>query len=73
MPVLKRYKVFPGHPGPVHIQDRVHDLAQIMERLADAQAGALLTPPDQDRVDERPAGVRQIGAVWLPGIHAADL
>ena len=47
-------KVFPGNPGPVHVDDRVHDLAQVMHGLAEVQArfGPRRAPGGQDRLDE---------------------
>src|ERR1017187_114055 len=52
-------QVLPGDPGPVHVQDRVHDLAQVMHGLPQAQPGfgPGRTPGSQDRLDQHPAGI----------------
>lgn len=68
-------QVFPGDPGPVHIQDRVHDLAQVMDGLAEAQAslGPRRPPAGHDRLDQCPAGIGQVAAVRTTGGHDSDL
>src|ERR1039458_8776908 len=55
----------PGGPRPGHVQDRVHDLAQVMHRLGQAQPGLGpgLPPGGQDRLDQRPAGIRQVSGI----------
>jgi hypothetical protein len=51
------------------------DLTQVMHRLDQAQAcfGPRRPPGGQDRLDQRPPGVGQVGAVGTPGGHDGDL
>lgn len=71
-------QVAPGDAGAVHIQDGVHDLAQVVfGRSADVQrpGPALVAPGRQDGLDQRPACVRQVagvGAVWSHVCEVAD-
>jgi hypothetical protein len=68
-------QVPPGDPGPVHVQDRVHDLAQVMDRRGKAQAGlgAGGPPGGQDRLDQRPPGIGQVTTICTPASHDRDL
>ncbi|AYV32907.1 hypothetical protein EES41_39740 (plasmid) [Streptomyces sp. ADI95-16] len=57
------WKVAPLDPGPVDIQDRVHDVAQVvLGRPAEMQgsAPALEAPGREERLDQLPAGIGQI-------------
>ncbi len=68
-------QVLPRDLGPVHVQDRVHDLAEVMDRLRQAQAGLGTRGPPfgQDRLDQLPPGIRQVTAISTPTGHDGDL
>ena len=69
-------QVAPLHPGPVHVQDRVHDLAQVvLGRPAEVQgaAASFEAPGRQDRLDQLPAGIGQITRICATVGHDTEV
>lgn len=65
-------QVAPLHPRAVHVEDRVHDLAQVVfGRPAEVQgpAAALEAPGRKDRLDQLPAGIGQITRIRTSLTH----
>jgi hypothetical protein len=66
-------EVGPLAAGAVHVQDRIHDLAQVMPgRSAEVQgpAAALETPGGQHRLDQLPTGIGQVTRIRTTVRHA---
>lgn len=69
-------EIAPGDAGAVHVQDGVHDLAQVVcGRAADGQCvGAALVPPGRhDGLDQVPAGVRQVAGIGAVQSHVCEV
>jgi hypothetical protein len=69
-------QVAPLHPGAVHVQERVHDLAQVvLGRPAEVQGpdAALEAPRGQDRLNQLPAGIGQITRIRTTVGHVLDV
>lgn len=69
-------QVAPLHPGAVHVQDRVHDLAEVeFGGPAECQrpAVALVAPAGQDRLDQLPAGIGQITRIRTTVSHDLEI
>ncbi len=66
-------QVCPGDPGPGHVLDRVDDLSEVVGRLLDAQAAMAGPPGGQDRFDQCPAVVGEVGTVGGSRLHTAGL
>lgn len=62
--------------GAVHVQDHVHDVAQVVFRWsAEVQgpAAALEPPGGEHRLDQLPAGIGQITRIRVPRPHASGV